>query len=171
MSGTTCAYIQCRSPYGNDTVDARDGEADAVDCGIGEDVAYVDAVDRVSNCETVTNAPAPGAVTTGSQKPQGSAAQLSLSAVRASLRRGISVRVAAPSAGWLVTSASRGRRVLARRTVGVSRPHTVTVRLRLPARARRALAAGRRPVLKVSVVHIATGGAKTAATTRVRVKR
>jgi hypothetical protein len=60
---------------------------------------------------------------------------------------------------------------LARRTVGVSRPRTVTVRLRLPARARRALAAGRLPVLKVSVVHIATGGAKTAATTRVRVKR
>ena len=55
-SGAICGYTQCRNPYGNDTVDARDGEADSVDCGIGEDVAYVDAVDRVHVGDVVAHA-------------------------------------------------------------------------------------------------------------------
>jgi Ca2+-binding RTX toxin-like protein len=39
---------------GNDTIAARDGVADIVDCGPGtSDVATVDAVDTVTNCETV----------------------------------------------------------------------------------------------------------------------
>jgi hypothetical protein len=52
----------CTIPFGNDTIDARDGEADQVDCGVGEDTATVDALDVVANCETVRGqetAPAP----------------------------------------------------------------------------------------------------------------
>lgn len=37
---------------GNDLVDARDDEADTVDCGDGTDVAIVDPADNVTNCET-----------------------------------------------------------------------------------------------------------------------
>jgi Ca2+-binding RTX toxin-like protein len=37
---------------GDDVVDARDGEADSVDCGPGRDTALVDAVDRTIDCET-----------------------------------------------------------------------------------------------------------------------
>jgi Ca2+-binding RTX toxin-like protein len=38
---------------GNDTITARDGVADAVDCGAGTDTAVVDFADVVSNCENV----------------------------------------------------------------------------------------------------------------------
>lgn len=48
-----CNFLVCRLPHGNDTIDARDGEADSVECGPGNDVANVDKADTVSNCETV----------------------------------------------------------------------------------------------------------------------
>ncbi len=48
-----CNFLVCRLPVGNDRVDARDGEADSIECGPGNDVATVDRVDTVSNCETV----------------------------------------------------------------------------------------------------------------------
>jgi hypothetical protein len=42
-----------RSVGGNDFIDARDGEPDTVDCGDGTDIAVVDSIDTVTNCETV----------------------------------------------------------------------------------------------------------------------
>lgn len=52
--GGDCGPLWCTEPYGNDTVDVRDGEADSVDCGFGQDTVYADAIDTVSpNCETV----------------------------------------------------------------------------------------------------------------------
>ncbi|MDP3892190.1 calcium-binding protein, partial [Nocardioides sp.] len=42
-----------RGGAGPDVIDARDGGFDVVDCGPGVDVAYVDPVDRVIDCETV----------------------------------------------------------------------------------------------------------------------
>ncbi len=55
-TASRCTYYSCKIPYGNDVIDARDGEADNVDCGIGEDRAAVDAIDTVANCETVEGA-------------------------------------------------------------------------------------------------------------------
>jgi Ca2+-binding RTX toxin-like protein len=50
----------CTLPFGNDVIDARDGEADQVDCGAGQDKVTADRVDTVAaNCETVDG----GAVT------------------------------------------------------------------------------------------------------------
>ena len=44
----------CTVPFGNDTIHARDGEVDSIDCGVGTDRAVVDAADVVAaNCETV----------------------------------------------------------------------------------------------------------------------
>jgi Ca2+-binding RTX toxin-like protein len=44
----------CTLPFGNDVIDARDGEADTVDCGAGMDKVTADRVDTVAaNCETV----------------------------------------------------------------------------------------------------------------------
>ena len=37
-------------------INARDGEVDNVDCGVGTDQAIVDAIDVVANCETVDGA-------------------------------------------------------------------------------------------------------------------
>ena len=56
-----CGYwAYCTFPFGNDTIDARDGEVDVIDCGVGEDTAYVDAIDVVAGCENVDGAPAGG---------------------------------------------------------------------------------------------------------------
>jgi hypothetical protein len=51
--GNYCGIYECKLPFGNDTINARDGEADQVDCGVGTDKAIVDALDTVANCETV----------------------------------------------------------------------------------------------------------------------
>ena len=65
VSSTTCNYIQCRLPQGNDTIEARDGEADQIDCGVGNDTAYVDAIDTVgTSCETVVKDGSAGPATT-----------------------------------------------------------------------------------------------------------
>src|SRR5690349_575931 len=51
-----CTYYSCKIPFGNDVIYARDGEQDTIDCGIGQDKAIVDAIDVVTNCETVEGA-------------------------------------------------------------------------------------------------------------------
>jgi len=69
-----CTYYSCKISYGNDVINARDGEADNIDCGIGQDKAVVDAIDVVANCETVEGAGSNGGrsgslkVTIGSAK-------------------------------------------------------------------------------------------------------
>ena len=46
-------------PFGNDTIDVRDGEADNVDCGVGADKVVADALDTVApNCEQIDRSPA-----------------------------------------------------------------------------------------------------------------
>jgi Ca2+-binding RTX toxin-like protein len=36
---------------GDDTVMSRDGEADEIDCGAGQDTVHADAVDTLTGCE------------------------------------------------------------------------------------------------------------------------
>jgi len=49
-----CSWAECRPPYGNDRIDAVDGERDQIDCGVGRDVVRADRVDVVArNCEKV----------------------------------------------------------------------------------------------------------------------
>jgi Ca2+-binding RTX toxin-like protein len=65
-TSASCGWYSytCKIPFGNDVVYARDGEADTIDCGVGEDRAIVDAIDIVANCESVDKAGAtsgPGA--------------------------------------------------------------------------------------------------------------
>src|SRR3954468_15193898 len=60
-TSASCGWYSytCKIPFGNDVVNARDGEADTIDCGVGQDRAVVDAIDVVANCETVDAAGAP----------------------------------------------------------------------------------------------------------------
>ena len=51
-TGNFCGFFSCTVPFGNDTVNARDGEADSIDCGVGADRAVTDRIDTVANCET-----------------------------------------------------------------------------------------------------------------------
>lgn len=46
-------YGTCTIGSGNDTIYAQDGERDTIDCGPGSDIAYVDAIDVTSGCETL----------------------------------------------------------------------------------------------------------------------
>ncbi len=60
-TGSYCSIYSCQLPFGNDTIDVRDGEADNVDCGVGADKVVADALDAVApNCETVDRSAAPG---------------------------------------------------------------------------------------------------------------
>jgi hypothetical protein len=52
--GGDCGPMWCKYPYGNDTIDTRDGELDSVDCGAGTDSVKADPQDVVApNCESV----------------------------------------------------------------------------------------------------------------------
>jgi Ca2+-binding RTX toxin-like protein len=49
-----CSYIYCKNPFGNDTIQARDGEMDSIDCGVGHDRVVADKADAVAgDCEVV----------------------------------------------------------------------------------------------------------------------
>jgi Ca2+-binding RTX toxin-like protein len=49
-----CNFLVCRGPYGNDRVEARDGEKDSVTCGVGTDTVVADPVDEIAgDCENV----------------------------------------------------------------------------------------------------------------------
>ena len=67
LAGGDCGPLWCRYPYGNDTIQARDGEVDSITCGAGTDTVNADAQDVVApDCENVVRGgsgatPGPGA--------------------------------------------------------------------------------------------------------------
>jgi hypothetical protein len=57
--GGDCGPFWCKYPYGNDTIDSRDGQRDSVSCGAGTDSVKADGADIVAgDCETVERAQA-----------------------------------------------------------------------------------------------------------------
>ena len=54
--GGDCGPLWCKYPFGNDTIDARDGEIDSVMCGAGEDTVQADAA--TSSRRTASTSPA-----------------------------------------------------------------------------------------------------------------
>ena len=96
-TASRCTYYSCKIPFGNDVINARDGEADNVDCGIGQDKATVDAIDTVTNCETVE-----GGGSNGGPAPDGAVGALKLSLGSAKLAavaaKGLKVKVACVAA-------------------------------------------------------------------------
>jgi Ca2+-binding RTX toxin-like protein len=83
----TCNFLSCKIPFGNDVINARDGEMDTIDCGPGEDRATVDAIDVVANCEQVDGGGGPGPA------PRGGDSRLNgpKSYTRKALKKGIAV--------------------------------------------------------------------------------
>lgn len=65
-----CDALDCPIPHGNDTIDARDGEKDSVDCGPGTDTILADAIDVLAGCEIV-NGVTGGGVPNGGGTPNG----------------------------------------------------------------------------------------------------
>jgi Ca2+-binding RTX toxin-like protein len=139
--GGDCGPVWCKLPFGNDTIDARDGEIDSVTCGIGEDTVYADAGDVVSgDCEHVTRTgatPAPSA-------------KLAVAAVKTKLVKalssGLKLRVTTPAAGT-ITAKAKG----ASGTAKAKKAGTTTVVLRFTKAAKRSLKHKRSVTLAVSV--------------------
>ncbi|MBO9534715.1 MAG: hypothetical protein J7513_17205 [Solirubrobacteraceae bacterium] len=162
--GSYCNEYSCTLPFGNDTIDARDGEADTIDCGVGTDTVYADSVDVVApNCEAVTLGAAPGGGTPGpgTGGPQaganaGSAITAKTTKLRTALAKGLKLQLAGLPKGKTKVRAKRGRTLVASGTAKVSAGGTATVRVRFTKAARRALAAKKKVTLTVSA------GGKTA---------
>ncbi len=163
QAGGACGTAYCTLPYGNDVVDARDGEVDTVDCGVGADRVLADAVDVVAaDCEQVDRGPAPasgggvqaGGGSSGGGSPAGGAPGQPDGGVRvavvgsrrlsAVLRHGLHLRLAG------LSSAVTARALLGRTTVATGRGRT-SVTLRVSATGRRRLQAARRPTVTVVV--------------------
>lgn len=146
----------CTLPFGNDTINARDGEADQVDCGAGNDTAVVDALDTVAaNCETVEGGGCgctgpgtkPGAATLRVAKP---------GRLRTVLRKGLRVRLAGFAPAKVRLRVRAGRRVVASARTTVGADGTARARARFTRAARRSLSRRRSVKLVVTAGTVAT---------------
>jgi Ca2+-binding RTX toxin-like protein len=119
-----CSWYSCKVPFGNDTIDARDGEVDNVDCGIGTDQAIVDTIDVVANCENLDAA-----------KFVPAAFKVKRTNLRTLAKKGLTVSVPCPSeckvSGALLLG---GKKIGSGRAKGTG---TVSVKLKLAGRAKR----------------------------------
>jgi hypothetical protein len=107
-----CNELHCdfMDGYGNDTIDARDGEQDSVQCGPGTDVVQADAIDRVADdCERVER----GSAASASRKRAARSIVVLGSRRLADIRRhGLLVRVS--DSGRVVVTARLGKTTVAR---------------------------------------------------------
>ena len=155
LAGGDCGPLWCKYPFGNDTIEARDGEADSITCGAGTDTVNADAQDVVApDCENVVRAGSGPAA--GSHPGTGaSSARLALKGrtrLAKALRSGFSVRVSGVKAGQRVKlTARRGGKVVARGKATVAAGATaVTVKLRFTTAGRKALKRKQKATLVVS---------------------
>lgn len=150
LAGGDCGPVWCKLPYGNDTVEARDGELDSITCGAGADTVNADAADVVApDCETVVRggaAPGPG----GSPQPVVKATLSGRPRLAKALRSGLTVRVTNAKAGKLTLTARTGKTVVARGRTMVKAGQTATVKLKFTAKARAKLRRARSAKLTIS---------------------
>ena len=145
LAGGDCGPLWCRYPYGNDTIQARDGEVDSITCGAGTDTVNADAQDVVApDCENVTRSGSGAGPTPGS-KPGGSSAKGAKLALKGrtklakALRSGFTVRVTGAKAGQRYKLTARGNGKLVARGSAKARSTTVNVKLRFTKAGRKAL--------------------------------
>jgi len=157
LRGGDCGPLWCKDPYGNDVVNARDGEVDSIDCGVGTDKVIADADDVVNaNCETVERAGGP--VPRGGDQPRGAAprgggatARVKAARLGRALAHGLVVRVGGVKAGAkLRLTARSGKRVVASGSAKAGRGSTATVTLRFTKAARRSLRRAKRVTLTIA---------------------
>jgi Ca2+-binding RTX toxin-like protein len=158
-----CGIYSCKIPFGNDTIYAQDGEPDQIDCGIGDDVAYVDAIDTATNCETVKSDPptrATGPANPGGPTTTGPGTKAALSLAGAAklknlLAGRLSVGVPCPAACRVSVTAKAGGRTVAGGKATLLQAGTAKVKLKVPKKAKRSVRRARR--LKVRLTATVTG--------------
>jgi len=180
-----CGPIICSIQSGSDTIEARDGERDVIDCGVGNDTARVDAADVVSNCETVeTGGSPPGGGSGGGGSTGGQAvalrlpSRLSLRTLAAgSVRIGVACRATCVVSGRLVAPRSLKRRlrldrrrIVAAATARRTAAGNATLRLRAQRRSRARVKQLRRATLTL-VVTVTEGNAKRTTTRALKFRR
>jgi hypothetical protein len=168
-----CTWYSCKIPFGNDTVDARDGEADQVDCGIGEDTATVDKIDTVVNCEKVIGADSNGGGggpggSGGPGGPGGSAVKIASAKLRGSA---LKVKVACVSACTVKGSLKAAGKKIGSGRKKAAKAGTVTVKVKLTRQARRAVKRGKKIKATLKVTVTPKGGAAASATKKLTLKR
>ncbi|HWH93484.1 MAG TPA: hypothetical protein VNT03_06455 [Baekduia sp.] len=141
-----CGPLWCKYPFGNDTINAQDGEVDTISCGWGTDTVTADAVDVVDNdCETIHRA---GAVVTppstlpsdGKDSTSPKAALAAKVTLAMALKSGFTIKVTGLQAGAKVAlTAKRSGKVAARGSGKATKNGTATVKLRFSAKAKRGL--------------------------------
>jgi Ca2+-binding RTX toxin-like protein len=182
-TGAFCNYwTWCRSPFGNDTIDVRDGELDTVDCGIGADAVKADPADVLTNCETVDTGVAPperghdrgrDGSDRGQRRGGGSALALKVAGGKlgAALKRGLVVRLTAPGTGTAKVTVKHGKTVVGAGSAKVRKAGATSVRVTFSKTGKRALKRAKTARLTVSVRFAAKGGATTSANRAVTLKR
>jgi Ca2+-binding RTX toxin-like protein len=163
-----CSYIYCKPPSGNDTINARDGEADTVDCGVGPaDVANVDAIDNVQGCETVNreaddnNGPIATEMTAKFGKVK----------LRKALKSGVPVTITGPGPGKVTLKARRGKKVVATGSGKVSAQGVAKLKLKFNKAGKKALKRAKSAKLTVDVTFKPAGGDAVTGQTKLTLKR
>jgi hypothetical protein len=141
LGGGDCGPYWCKYPYGNDTIEVRDGEVDSVSCGPGTDAVVADAADTIAtDCEQVDRAgPTQGKAKLTVRKP---------GRLKRALREGLRATLTGYTPARYTITARLNGKVIASRRVTVGATGTATARLRFTRRVRRSLV-GRRQVTLV----------------------
>jgi Ca2+-binding RTX toxin-like protein len=142
---------------GNDTIFARDGVAEPINCGPGNDIAEVDATDTFApdirqGCEDTRRPPTTPTTVSPSPAPAGHAPpSLSLKVPKAklgrTLQKGLKVKVQSDEAGPVTVTAKSGSALVAKGKATLALPGTVTVTVRFTKAAQRKLRRKRRVTL------------------------
>ncbi len=172
--GNYCGIYECKVPFGNDTINARDGEADQVDCGIGTDTAIVDALDTVANCEKVDLGAGGGPG--GGGDPGGGGAKDGLTVAakakrKALLAKGLRLRYACAGACKVSARLTRKGKPVGKGARTLIAAGTAKVTVKLSKAGKRKLRGLRRGKLKLTVAVRDAGGETRTLTRTVTVKR
>jgi hypothetical protein len=178
-AGGDCGPLWCKYPYGNDQVDARDGEVDSINCGVGNDTVNADAIDVVStDCETV-NRPGGGSTTPppggNGQQGGGQTAAISVlvskTSLKTALKKGVKVKVAGPGAGKIALKGLKGSKAVAsgKGLIGASGKGTIT--LKFTKAGAKSLKKAKSVKLVVKLTFTPSGGQAATATANVTLKK
>ncbi len=143
-TGSQSCWYSCVVPFGNDTIDARDGEVDQVDCGVGEDTALADPADVVANCENVQRSgpPAPGPPTPGKPNPgtgDGGLALVGKAKLSVLLSGKLAARVPCAAACKVAAKLQVGRKTIAAGSRTLLAPGQATVALKVARKQQKAV--------------------------------
>jgi Ca2+-binding RTX toxin-like protein len=173
---------RCKIPFGNDVINARDGEVDNIDCGIGQDKATVDAVDIVTNCETVDGAgPGGGNGPGGGGGAGGSAVAIKVGAakLRTLASKGLTIKVACATACTVkgsmtadkATARKLGTKKVAKGSGRAKKAGTAKVTLKTSRKVARKLKKLKAAKVTIKVTVTPKGGAKQTGSRKLTLKR